>query len=270
MTKQTVNAPFRGVRTPREPRTQRERIEAYAPLLRQGQAFSHVSAAVLWGMWLPAGCDFATLVDVTSVGAGRPVRMRGVRGHHADAGSVELMRLGELLVTSPLDTFRTLSTRLSLHQLVAAGDSLVRRQGPLLTMPELERVIGRHAGNRGNRLLRAVVPLVRPGCDSARETEVRLILVEGGLPEPVVNAIVSRPGERLRLGDLVYPEWKVIVEYDGRHHLTDEQVAADILRLEQLARGGWTVVRVVYAHLKDPRSILRRVREPLAAAGWRR
>ncbi|NYF10957.1 hypothetical protein HDC94_002113 [Leifsonia sp. AK011] len=174
-----------------------------------------------------------------------------------------------LPVTAPLDAFRALSTRLSVWELVAAGDSLVRRVDPLLTMVELERAIGRHAGNRGNRALRVALPLVRTGCDSARETLLRLILVSGGLPEPAVNPIVSLPGERLRLGDLVYESWKVIVEYDGRHHLTDEQVSADILRLEQLTRAGWTVVRVVNRHLDDHHSIVRRVGSALRSAGWR-
>lgn len=262
-------APFRGVRTPEAPTTHLERIRAYAPLLRAGHAFSHVSAAVLWNLWLPAWCEFATTVDVTSIGAARPARMAGVRGHHADIGTVDITVFEGLRVTSPLDTFRCLAPSLTIDELVAAGDSLVQRCRPLLTLAELDRVIGRHAGNRGNKKLRVAMSFVRVGCDSPRETDLRLVLVRAGLPEPVVNAIVSAPGERLRYGDLVYPEWKVIVEYDGRGHLEPAQVASDILRLEQLTRAGWVVIRVVHEHFADPHSIVRRVRDALLAAGWR-
>ncbi len=60
----------------------------------------------------------------------------------------------------------------------------------------------------------------------------------------------------------------MIVEYDGRHHLTAAQRAADILRLEQLAREGWTTVVVLAEHLATPSTVVTRVAQALRANGW--
>ena len=58
---------------------------------------------------------------------------------------------------------------------------------PPATLDELRDAVARHAGRRGHRALVAALELVRPGTDSPAETELRLDLVEFGLPEPVVN-----------------------------------------------------------------------------------
>jgi hypothetical protein len=65
--------------------------------------------------------------------------------------------------------------------------------------------------------------------------------VLGGLPEPRVNHILRElNGDWAQRLDLCYPELKVIVEYDGRHH---SEVRAnwlhDIKRREALEREGW-------------------------------
>jgi hypothetical protein len=194
--------------------------------------------------------------------------MRNMVGHKHEAGSVEVVLVDGMPVASPLDSWRQLSTLLSLDELIAAGDSLLRREAPLLARHQLVVALARHGGHRGAKKLREAWEQVRSGCDSARETRLRLVLVRAGLPEPRVNAVVSRPGRPLRFGDLVYEQWRVIVEYDGRHHLTAAQRAADILRLEQLAREGWTTVVVLAEHLATPSTVVTRVAQALRANGW--
>ena len=44
--------PYRGVRGVTAPSSALERCHAFAPLLRQGQAFCGVSAAAIWGIWI--------------------------------------------------------------------------------------------------------------------------------------------------------------------------------------------------------------------------
>lgn len=270
-----LNTPYRGVRQLREPHRDEsnlvERCHAYAPLLRPGHLFSHGSAAALWGLWLPRRVEQASVIDVTAILSARAPRMVGVRGHHVNNDTVERMLVDSLPVTSPLDTWRQLSTVLSINELVAVGDSLVRRQGPLVAEQQLDVALARHAGRRGVRKLRAAFHKVRAGTDSPKETELRLTLTSAGLPEPAVNAIVTVPGETpIRFGDLVYDRWKVIVEYDGRHHRFDAiQYDADIERLEQLARAGWLVVRIVDTQLRRPRELVARVSDALRAHGWR-
>jgi hypothetical protein len=102
------------------------------------------------------------------------------------------------------------------------------------------------------------------------ESVLRLAIVEAGLPEPEVNApIRDRSGRFLGLGDLVFPEWKLIVEYDGGYHFaSDRQVHRDIDRLASFADAGHTVIRVHKLHMGRPEHILGRTRSALASAGW--
>ena len=92
-----------------------------------------------------------------------------------------------------------------------------------------------------------------------------------GLPEPEVNGrILDDDGRFVAFGDLVYRRWRVILEYDGEQHRTDErQFARDVERLDDLARLGWRVVRVSKQH-RGLRRIqrLRRVHEALIERGW--
>lgn len=247
-----------------------QRCRSYAPLLGPDQFFSHGSAAALWGMWIPRRLEHAPVIDVTAELTARAPRMRGVRGHHVGEDTVERMLVGGLPVSSPLDTWRQLSTLLSVDELTAAGDSLVRRQGALVEEHQLVVALARHAGRRGVRKLRAAFAKVRPRADSPRETALRLTLVAGGLPEPSVNSVVSRAGESpVRFGDLVYERWRVIVEYDGQHHRDDSrQYDSDIVRLEALARAGWLIVRVIDSQLRDRAAVVARVAHALRSRGW--
>lgn len=194
--------------------------------------------------------------------------MRGVRGSHAD--SVDLRLVRGLPVTSPAATWWSLGSELDLDDLIAAADSLVKRTRPLCTIEELASAGTAARGRRGAALCRRALPLVRAGCDSRRETQLRLVLVRAGLPEPEVNPVVLRTIDGRYFGDLVYSEHRVIVEYDGGHHRTDSrQFARDVTRLEHLAREGWSVVRVLKEHLADPDEVVRRVVLALRSRGWR-
>jgi len=200
------------------------------------------------------------------VSGGLGSRRAGVRGTHTSAASLAL--IDGLPVTSAASTWWSLGVILTLDEMIVAGDSLLRRKSPLCTFDELADVDS--AGHRGVAVARRALPHLRARCDSPKETELRLLLVRAGLPEPDVNPRVSAPGERERFGDLVFWEWKVIAEYDGGQHRTSaRQFAADVTRLEELARAGWTVVRILAPHLDDPVEIVRRVERALKDHGWR-
>ncbi len=93
---------------------------------------------------------------------------------------------------------------------------------------------------------------MRPGTDSAPETRLRLLLLEAGCPEPEVNGIVPTSRGAFH-GDLVFRDQRVIVEYDGEQHRTDDrQYSIDGDRLDAIMAAGWRVIRV------DKRLIRRR------------
>jgi len=111
---------------------------------------------------------------------------------------------------------------------------------------------------------------VRTWVDSPRESRLRLLIVLGGLPEPNVNHILRyHNGEWSCRLDLSYPQLKLIIGYDGRHHT---QVRAnwlsDMKRQEALEGDGWRFVIVTAEGLYDiPLDTLQRVRLALIERG---
>ncbi|MEU7831130.1 hypothetical protein [Nonomuraea sp. NPDC049129] len=93
--------------------------------------------------------------------------------------------------------------------------------------------------------LRDTLSLADRGAGSPRESWLRVILVDGGLPRPTTQVRVSLSDDRFAYLDLGWPEFQVAVEYDGQRHHTS---AADQLRDEQrraeLRALGWRVIVV--------------------------
>ena len=111
---------------------------------------------------------------------------------------------------------------------------------------------------------------MRPNTDSAPETVLRLLLVRARLPEPMVNVpIRNREGKVTAHADLAFPNFRIVLEYDGDQHRTDaDQYYIDIDRLQRITREGWQVIRVNRRHMQDKRQVVRLIGEALADAGW--
>jgi hypothetical protein len=232
---------------------------AYLARMPEGQYFSHVTAARLRGVWLPLAVEQDPLLHVTVTDTSRAPRIPGVVGHHIDPDRADWSMLGGLPVASSLEAARTLAPILGIEALVVVLDSLRRRQNPLISEDQLIFMLAKHGGQRGVRKLRVAFALSRSGVDSAMETRLRRGLVQRGLPEPLVNPIISRPGGRERRGDLVWPQWRVVVEYEGTHHQSDRVTyVGDIARYEELA-DDWSFVRVTREHLDDFPAIMSRI-----------
>lgn len=274
-----LDRPFRGVRTRSAPvPTDAEgdharRALAYAVVLPDGQFFSHVTAAVLWGLPLPASALRRAGLDVAVLAAGRTPRGARVRGHrmvHASTRVCVHPQLGVPLLT-PASTWASLAAVLpDVRDLVAVGDAIVRVpmfRGDPPALATIDDLAAASSGRRvGGDRLRAALPLVRERSASRPETWCRLALIDGGLPEPESNWDVVVDGRLVACVDLAYPRERVAVEYDGEHHLVDaRQWSRDIERHEALAAAGWVVIRVTKQHLfTDAAGLTARVRHALA------
>lgn len=232
-----------------------------ALLVHPDSAFaSHVSAARVYGAPLPAGLDEEHVSVLT-----RADRRRrdGVRSHLAPADACIVLMRG-IRASSPEQTFVELSEHLSLVDLVVVGDHLVRR-GWTTPARLMER-----AGERGSPRAARAATHVRADVDPPMETRLRMLIVLAGLPEPVVNFVVRRADGRVRYRfDLCYPDLKIVVEYDGRHHRADlDQWDRDVERAEWIDEDGWRYVPVhsrgVY---RRPDQTLLRVRKALESRG---
>ncbi len=201
-------------------------------------------------------------------------------GHLAtDPHSAVVYRDG-LPVVDPATLFCQLAGMLSLQDLVAVGDALILRpvypdpweERPWVSQQRLVERVEFYRG-RGKREASKAVRLIRPGAESRPESLLRLSILDAGLPEPEVNPhLYDAAGRFLGRGDLVYRQWRVIVEYDGEHHRTNNrQYDRDVLRLENLARHGWHVVRIVKgSFFGDRAGCMARIEGALVERGWRR
>lgn len=72
------------------------------------------------------------------------------------------------------------------------------------------------------------------------ESLLRHLLLDAGLPEPVVNADVhDSHGGWIARPDRSYPERRIAIEYDGRHHFDNRrQWENDIARRHNLEDEG--------------------------------
>ena len=148
-----------------------------------GSFVSHETAAALWG---------ASVGDLNDVhvsvpkGSSRSER-RGIVAHRITSDQNPRVYRG-LLVSEPTRVFlEVAASREDLVDLVAVGDSLVRRKRT--TPGELVVAAGGYLG-KGARLARRAAAYVRAGVDSPKESRLRMLIVLGGLPQPQVNYIL--------------------------------------------------------------------------------
>lgn len=216
------------------------RIRALAALsLFVADAFaSHMSAARVYGIPVPALPE-----EHVSVADPRHRRVRdGVRSHVRPQPKTRLV--AGVRVSAPEQLFTELAALLPLVDLVIVGDHLVRKQKT--TCAALVEACADLPGGPG-RLARQAATLVRAGVDSPMETRLRLLIVLAGIPEPQVNLTIRDVlGDPIRRYDLAWPAVRVIVEYDGRHHIERvEQWEQDLARREQIADDDWRILVVI-------------------------
>lgn len=261
----------------------RRRALVFALTMPPNQFFTHVTAAVLWEVPVPAALlrdAFGRLRDL-DVGVLAPLRHprhAGVRGHQLKRGRAHVVthEVHRVRLTTPASTWVALGSVIVDHyDLIAAADAIVRERiftddtPPLATLEQLHKALA--AGRRvGGPALREALPRVRTRSASRMESRCRLILSDAGLPEPELNHVVlDDDGDFVACVDLAYPAVKIAIEYEGEHHLRNaEQWAKDIARYEALAAAGWFVIRVTKADVFDGRAdLVRRVHHALRTRG---
>ncbi|AZS37057.1 hypothetical protein CVS47_01682 [Microbacterium lemovicicum] len=243
-----VVAPFFGVRAPKDGVVDLiDLCRAYAVVERRDFLFSHVTAARLWGVPLPRFLEVDARLHVLLPGGSNRPRADGVVGH-TTLMTVTAARLHGLQLTGPATTWSALSSTLSLDALVVAGDRLLHWRQPLCSVDDLHEAVWALSGRRGARTARAALEEIRPRSRSPRETRCRLALTRAGLPEPELNASIEMVGGTVIFGDLVYRRDRVLIEYEGTQHRTDDdQWSRDLRRYNALSLAGWRVVRVTNA-----------------------
>lgn len=224
-------------------------------------AVSHLAAARRFGIpgYARAGTEL-------SIERGVRLRRAGLRIH--ESTDLDRCRITDINGLPTTDAGRTL---LDLARYVGPQRLLrnlewCRRQR-LLDWPDIIDTLVRHArrGRPGVRLLREVIA---GNChrtvitDSEFELLVLALLVEHGLPEPVLHHEVWDGDRFVAEVDLAYPDRKIAMECDGPAHLLPAVQEKDLPRQNDLVLLGWTVLRFTpERYRRRPKSIVSEVQQ---------
>ncbi|MUL67510.1 hypothetical protein BOO86_23755 [Mycobacterium sp. CBMA 234] len=219
-----------------------------------------------------AGFSAAALHGARYIDASLPANIihsnrRAARGVVVWADALDdddVCAIGEMHLTTPLRTAVDLARRYREDVAVAAIDALAR--SARLAVAQIQEAAGRHPGQRGLKAARTTIALVDPGAESPAETRLRLLIVKARFPRPVTqHPIDNEYGALIGVVDLAWPELKIAVEYEGRHHMDPDQIRKDIARIEEMIEMGWLVIRVTS---RDPSGVvLRRIAHARALRG---
>lgn len=229
-----------------------------------------VTAARLWDLplppwiWLRAGSSPVSAAGPSH--GGRPQRV-GVRGRRLAMPTEHTVEHRGVQVTTPARTWLDCAEAVPIEHLVAMGDAILRRE--LATHRQLDEVIRWAKRRRGVRTARLALPVLDPLAESPAESIVRAHLVLGGLPKPQCNLDIVVSGEWLARADIAWPHARLIVEYDGLHHLDERQRRSDAARRNLLQAAGWRVITITADDLKRPWLMVSAIRAALADAGHR-
>lgn len=247
-----VPAPTWGVRAPEEPDGLAAKAAAYARGMPGDVAFSHITAARLWKLPLPAPLEEDGLdLDVMRHTGQQRIRRRGCCGHRG-LERREVVELDGLRVVGLADTWvdlgEVVARGLGIDDLVVAGDATARQLemraiaealgGPRDSGPHpddggsrLLEALNARVRPRGKALLKEALPLVRARSRSAMETRARLMFQRAGFPEPELNVPVrDAQGGWLLEADLYWRRQRVIGEYQGADHASRARRSADSSR----------------------------------------
>ena len=195
---------------------------------------------------------------------GRPPR--GLVVHSEQVCDDEVTVIDGIPVTDVARTAFDLGRHLARRKAVAHLDALASATG--ITRAEVLPHAERYKGARGVRRLKAALSVMDGGAQSPKETWLRLVLIDGGVPAPKTQIMVHN-GDFYPLAylDMGWEEFMVAVEYDGDHHRIDRrQYIKDISRLKMLENRGWIVIRVIAEY--HPNDILDRVYAALRSRGF--
>lgn len=234
------------------------RVHAVALSLTGNVAFSHVSAALLHGF--PVWDADLDQVHVTRVGDGVG-RIEGDVVHHVgELPADEVLRSEGLPVVGAARAVVEAATLLGFERGVVTADAALRAgattKDELLARLELMRPWP------GSRRACAAVAFADKAAESVGESRARVLFHEQGLPPPELQKeIRDRAGRLVGRVDFYFPDWRTVVEFDGKLKYTDPDVLYREKRREDRIRElDYAMVRLGWVDLDYATRTAHRVR----------
>ncbi|MCP1415289.1 DUF559 domain-containing protein [Paenarthrobacter sp. A20] len=215
-----------------------------------GAWISHVTAARIHGLFLPPW-----LADSHELHLSKPTKLpsarrRGIIGHTVIVDESEIEFNHGMWMSTRSRTWLDLARRLPLKELVCVGDQIIRtprqefegRETPFSSIAALRKMLDRHKNLQGVVRAREALELMRVGADSAPESMLRLAMLDAGLAEPELQIRLRADDPYSPSADLGFRVRRLAIQYDGEHHLEEEQFFSDRRRDKAFAAAGWTVL----------------------------
>jgi predicted transcriptional regulator of viral defense system len=244
------------------PRSWEQRL--LAPILSAGPGAgvvaSHHAAAALHRI-----DGYGRGVPELTTPRGYNLRRSGMRIHSSnDLDRTTIVTVSGIPVTEVSRTLLDLARTVGDARLLRAIEAS-RRSGAT-DWSRLIAVLARHArrGRPGIQRLRRVI-VANAHRDEISDTDFELLLltllVESGLPEPVLHHCVYDGDRFVAEVDLAYPDRLVAIEADGGIHLQPDVRETDLPRQNDLVLQGWTVLRFTWKRfMSRPTQIVLEVR----------
>ena len=235
------------------PLSLRDRTVAAWLWSRRRGVISGVAASALHGArWV----DDDAVIELNWPGRKSPP---GVTARNETLLDAEISSRAGVSVTSIPRTAFDLARRGPAGQAVERLDALAAVTN--FAVQDVLDIAANHPHVKGLQRVRGLLEQVDAGAQSPRETWLRLLLIEAGLPRPETQIPVPRlDGYSHYFLDMGWRDVMVAVEYDGEQHRVDRNIYRDDLaRSEYIAHVGWRRIRVIAGHRKT--DIVRRVRQ---------
>ncbi|QCX28469.1 hypothetical protein [Nocardioides jishulii] len=245
-------------------------LQAWFRVLPTSSRFTHLTAARLWGLWLPPLPAGLPVVVACDPSRSRPRRLglSVVRPTRLEAASTVAGLPVDPVEVALLAACRDVG---DLDALVLVDSAL--RAG-LTTPAALLRVAATRT--RGAPRLRRVLGLADGRAESPWETMLRALHHHVAASVEPQFEVVDERGSFVARGDLRLSGHRVLHEYDGGVHLTVDQQRSDLRRARRLTSAGWVrrgytsedVLHRAVGVLRDIDDTLGRTHDPRRIRAW--
>ena len=141
---------------------------------------------------------------------------------------VDVVQLDGLRLVVP-EIAAVRAARWAISDRAAATVLAMSVQQRLIRAEDLRQPAASLPRHRRNSFIRALVDEIAGGCEALGEIDFARECRRRGLPEPVRQQVLKRPGGRWFL-DVRWPEFGVVVEVDGVQHQLPERATSDALK----------------------------------------
>lgn len=247
-------------------RDERHRALCFAVVAKVGNdaVLSHVSSITVHE--LPTWKH-----DLDAVHVSRATRSRATAGivhHRITVPRAQVEGVGRMRTTTVPRALIELATLGSYEASVVTADTALH--AGKTTGDELLAMLDTMRDWPGARSAGRVVAFADGRAESPGESLARIALAGAGLPEPELqHEVRDRMGRLVARVDFYYPEFRTIVEFDGKIKYTGELAPgtdpAEVLwrekrREDMLRELGYQVVRLTWSELANPAAVGARVR----------